>query len=419
MKKFISASLKRLSVNLPCPLYLVGGFVRDYILYGTPSKDVDICAPFFTEDFIKIAKSLGFSVLCEFKNTGTVKIKFDDEEFEFTSFRYEEYAKGGFHKPIKVVFTNDIKLDACRRDFKCNAIYYDIKNDKIVDLLGGIKDLKNKMLTTVVSPEKVFSRDGLRLFRLVRFSAKHDLTPTPDVIKTAKKYNNLILDLMPDRIKEELIKILSESDESVFRALCLLERLGLLVKLFNSPLKNFGFATKKGWINAILSVKTELKLPLLCLLFSNSKEKAIENLHSLKFSKKEIQEYGSAFNLFCEYFDNTSKIAKVKGLLIDNFFGFKVFYELVNAVIVQKKNNLLSTKKLLTWKEIYNKIIGKKTPIVIKDLALSGKDLINMGVAIKSVKTALLDLLFLCQKNPKLNNPNALKRVLKKLGYIT
>jgi tRNA nucleotidyltransferase (CCA-adding enzyme) len=417
MKTFISSSLKRLSENMPCPLYLVGGFVRDYILYGTPSKDADICAPCCAEDFIKIATALGFKVVCEFKNTGTVKIKYQNEQYEFTSFRYEEYAKGGFHKPLSVVFTKDLKLDAKRRDFKCNAIYYDIKNDKVIDLLGGINDLKRKKLTTVVSSDKVFSRDGLRLFRLVRFSAKHGLTPTPSVIKTAKKYNALILDLTPDRIKEELIKILSESDESVHVALCLLERLGLLVKLFSTFPKNYGYANKKGWINTILSVKTEFKLPLLCLIFSNSKEKAIENLHSLKFSHKEIQEYCSAFNLFFEFFNGTIKKAKLKRLIIDNFSSFNLFYKLVSAVIGQKKNNLLSTKKLDGWKGIYNQIIYKKTPISVKDLALSGRDLISMGIAIKSIKSAMLDLLFLCQENPKLNTPSALKRALKKLGY--
>lgn len=418
MKTFISSSLKRLSQNMPCPLYLVGGFVRDYILYGTPSKDADICAPICAEDFIKIATKLGFKVVCEFKNTGTVKIKYQNEQYEFTSFRYEEYAKGGFHKPVSVVFTKDLKLDAKRRDFKCNAIYYDIKNDKLIDLLGGINDLKRKKLTTVVSPEKVFSRDGLRLFRLVRFSAKHDLTPTLSVIKTAKKYNALILDLTPDRIKEELLKILSESEKSVHVALCLLEKIGLLVKLFGAFPKNYGFFNKKGWINAILSVKPELKLPLLCLIFSNSKEKAIKNLHLLKFSHKEIEIFGKAFNLFFEFFFGRLKKAQVKRLIIDKFSSFNLFYELASAIIGQKKNNLLSTKKLAFWKEIYSEIIDKKTPIVIKDLSLSGKDLINMGVAIKSVKSALLDLLFLCQKSPKFNTPKALKRALKKFGYV-
>lgn len=416
MNFFVSPSLKLLSEKMPCPLYLVGGAVRDYILYGSASLDVDICAPILVEDFMKIALSVGFSIVAEFKKTGTVKIKLGDEEFEFTSFRFEEYEKGGFHSPKNVTFTSDIMLDATRRDFKCNAIYYDVKNDKIIDVLGGIKDLKNKRLDTVVSPKIVFSHDGLRLFRLCRFSAKHNLIPTKNVIKTAKKFRGLINDISPERIKDELIKILSEDSTSTYRGCRLLFKIGLLEELFKIKPQNFAFKNKNSLVKAISKTNKELRLAFISIIFADTPYKAIENLKLLKISAKEIKNLSGVINLFFAFYKGDNIALKIKNEVIDNFFAFNDFISLVKITVAKSKNANRWNLVLRDYISVYNKIIANKTPITVKNLALSGKDLINMGLDKKDVNVALNKLLIACQNNPSLNEKEKLIDFLSHLN---
>lgn len=210
------------------PLYLVGGCVRDF-LAGFPlaSSDFDLCAPVPAETFKKIATACGFRADATYARTGTVKIskitakntdgamedrenkvrpssvtcgdtfprggrldltekcaaggrldlaencvprgRLNKVEAEYAAFRSDKYIRGE-HTPAETFFTEDISLDARRRDFACNAIYYDISADSFVDPLGGIDDVNAKRLRTADAPDKVFGEDGLRLLRLARFA---------------------------------------------------------------------------------------------------------------------------------------------------------------------------------------------------------------------------------------------------------
>ena len=177
MKNTLSQNIIRLAESCPYPLYLVGGRVRDFLAGISAQKpDNDICAPADAEDFVERAKAAGFTVDAVYKNTGTVKLRCGDEDYEFTSFRSDEY-KRGEHRPYKTFFTDDITLDAKRRDFKCNAVYFDISAGQFVDPLGGIADIKSKICSTVAPAGKVFGEDGLRLMRLARICAQTGFSP--------------------------------------------------------------------------------------------------------------------------------------------------------------------------------------------------------------------------------------------------
>ena len=138
----IPDSLIKLSSMAKSPIYVVGGFVRNK-LAGLGETDIDIAGP-------AVADTLGLSkrYRTEVVNyrLGTVIIKYNDDKFEYTPFRVEKYAEGGGHSPVSVMFTTDITKDAKRRDFTCNAVYYDIANDKIIDHLGGMADTQHKIL---------------------------------------------------------------------------------------------------------------------------------------------------------------------------------------------------------------------------------------------------------------------------------
>ena len=233
MKIEISEKLYNLAEKCAFPLYIVGGYVRDALAdLFTPSHDIDICAPVSAEEFCNTAKSCGAVIDATYKNTGTVKLGFGEEKYEFTSFRSDEYVRG-VHTPVKTFFTDDIRLDAKRRDFKCNAVYYDIAKGEICDPLGGAEDIKNKSVSTVADADKVFGEDGLRLMRLARQSAQTGFTPTKECISGAKANASLIADISAERVYAELDAILHADKKygvagAQYRGLKILDEIGVL-----------------------------------------------------------------------------------------------------------------------------------------------------------------------------------------------
>ena len=93
MKNFISKKLVELAEKLNKPLYIVGGFCRNFLINGKPSGDIDLCAPLKPEELIPYIKE-NFSSFAVYENTGTIKFSNENEEYEFTSFRKENYPQG-------------------------------------------------------------------------------------------------------------------------------------------------------------------------------------------------------------------------------------------------------------------------------------------------------------------------------------
>ena len=213
------------------PLYLVGGAVRDELL-SYPVSDVDLCGPLAPEELEK--KLCG---LFAFKDVnpriGTVKISMGKEFCEYTRFRRDSYPiSSGRHTPSEVTFVETLEEDAFRRDFTVNALYKRLSDGALFDPTGGMNDLKNKVIRTTREPEKVFSEDGLRLLRLVRFAASLGFEIEEKTFAAAKKFAPLLADISPERIREEFMKILVADERygvrgAVYRALELMRELGL------------------------------------------------------------------------------------------------------------------------------------------------------------------------------------------------
>ena len=139
---FIPEELKEMAKLFPekAPLYVVGGFVRDAIEYNKASSDIDIASGLTPPELAYVLKDSKFGLKAASPRLGTMIVK-GQNAYEYTSFRVDSYPQGvGNHSPQEVTFTRNLEKDAKRRDFKCNAIYYDILNDKIVDPLGGIAE---------------------------------------------------------------------------------------------------------------------------------------------------------------------------------------------------------------------------------------------------------------------------------------
>ena len=156
-------------------IFLVGGAVRDFI-QGIKPKDYDLVTNALPEESKQILK--GFNVSDEQgKNFGVLRVytKDEPEGYEIASYR-KDISKGRDTKgdDQKVEMGADVTIDddCRRRDLSINALFYDIKNKKIVDLVGGVDDIKNKKVRAVGDPNERFIEDRLRICRVFRFAAR-------------------------------------------------------------------------------------------------------------------------------------------------------------------------------------------------------------------------------------------------------
>lgn len=245
-------------------LYEVGGAVRDELL-GIDCFDVDVCAQLVVDDVKKILSNTDFVVSDRNLRMGTVHISSGDFVCEYTTFRTDSYdVSSGEHTPKDVRFTTDMDLDARRRDFKCNALYKDVLTGEIVDLLGGVEDVKNKIVSTADEPEIVFEADGLRILRMVRFAAELGFDVEKNTYEVAKKNAWRVKDIAVERIRDELEKIfvadakhpeLNLKDAHV-RGLRMLDDLGLVDMLLPELASLKGLEQPK---NTIYTTRTSIQ----------------------------------------------------------------------------------------------------------------------------------------------------------------
>ena len=247
-------------------LYIVGGAVRDAILGKTP-KDFDLTTDAKPEEVLAIAKKGGFKSLELGKAFGVVVIG----GHEIATFR-KDIGKG--RRPDAVDFT-DIKGDVKRRDLTINALFYDIGREEIVDLVGGIKDLKKKQIRTVGTAEDRFDEDPLRKLRALRFTASVGGRMHPDTLSALKK-DPSISGVSSERIRDEFVKSIkkAKNPSSYFK---LADKLGMLSQILP------GLNINKNFINT-----NDYIVQLANLLKNNKPAKLPSKLNSLKYSNNEV-----------------------------------------------------------------------------------------------------------------------------------
>lgn len=186
--------------------YIVGGFVRDYLIFNKDLKylnnDIDITTNCLPNEVFKLFENV-YPTGIEF---GTVTIKYNDFIYEITTFRNEGIYKDGRH-PIYVSFTDDITKDLKRRDFTINSLLID-ENKNILDYLKlGIIDLNKKNIRCIGNCDERFQEDALRIIRGIYFSLKLDFNLDYQTKESILKNYELLKNLKKERIHKELEKI--------------------------------------------------------------------------------------------------------------------------------------------------------------------------------------------------------------------
>jgi len=183
--------------------FAVGGCVRDSLLGLTPS-DYDLCTDARPEEISRVFAS--HQLLHHGEKHGTVGVVLGDQVFEITTFRTEGRYEDARH-PGWVAFVKNIEDDLARRDFTINAMAYN-PGQGLVDPFGGQQDLYNKILRTVGNPEARFREDALRILRGARFSARFHLAPEAATMEAMVRLAPLMDNLARERVFEELCKLL-------------------------------------------------------------------------------------------------------------------------------------------------------------------------------------------------------------------
>ena len=212
--------------NIEC--YAIGGFVRDLIIGKTSATDIDILVVGSGIDIAKkTAKRLKIkSKITVFKNFGTAMFKYDGYDIEFVGTRQESYSKLSRNPKVKPGTLDD---DLNRRDFTINTLGISLNKNNWGDLLdkfNGIKDLENKIIKTPLEPKQTFSDDPLRMLRAVRFSSQLNFQIDINSFNGLISERERIKIISPERISEEINKIIMTSKPSV--GFKILESTGLL-----------------------------------------------------------------------------------------------------------------------------------------------------------------------------------------------
>ncbi len=249
-------------------LFVVGGAVRDAVLGSNP-KDYDLATDAKPDEVEAIAKKGGLSSHPVGKQFGVVLVG----GHEIATFR-KDIGKG--RRPDAVDFT-DIKGDVQRRDLTINALFYDIGRGEIVDLVGGIADLKKKQVRTVGSPSERFDEDPLRKLRAVRFSGSIGGKMTPETWKALQK-NPDISKVSKERIRDEFIKGIQKAQQPD-KYLKMIQKLGMFKQIFPGLRLNMKFIKVDDYIVQITN-----------LLKNNNWNVVEKKLNSLKYTKQEVKD---------------------------------------------------------------------------------------------------------------------------------
>jgi poly(A) polymerase len=200
--------------------YFAGGCVRDQMMGNAP-KDYDIATSARPEQVTQLFPHT-VTVGAQF---GVVLVLMDGQPVEVATFRSDgDYADG--RHPGEVTYTDDARLDVLRRDFTINGLLWDPLTDTLLDYVGGGDDIRNRTIRTIGDPRQRFSEDKLRLMRAARFSARFGFELEAGTRETIAILADQVLRVSKERLRDELIKFLTEGYAS--RGIQLLETLGLL-----------------------------------------------------------------------------------------------------------------------------------------------------------------------------------------------
>lgn len=187
--------------------YIVGGCVRDKLYgHGKEPNDWDICTSAKPQEVIDLMDCYGIQTIETGLKHGTVTVRYNDNNYEVTTYRIDgEYSDN--RRPDSVTFVGDVVSDLSRRDFTINAMAYS-RTGRLIDPFDGYRDLTWTRIRCVGDPDERFNEDGLRILRALRFASTYGFKIEPGTASAIHRNSHLLKNISAERIQSELTKML-------------------------------------------------------------------------------------------------------------------------------------------------------------------------------------------------------------------
>ena len=362
--------------------YAVGGCIRDALMGKIPA-DWDMTTDCPPSKMLEIFEKAGLRTIPTGLKHGTVTILIENETYECTTFRIDGSYTDSRH-PDSVTFTPELSEDLRRRDFTVNAMAGDpLSGNEITDIFGGRNDIENKIIRAVGDPEKRFTEDALRILRAVRFATTLAFSIENDTKEAARSLGNRLNEVSAERKAVELKKILLSKNAD--------RGISLLIELDLAKYIHPSISLPKV---SISSLPESFSTRLASLFYG------VPNLSVMKLSN----EVTSQVKLLCD--DN----------IYNEIIALDEQTDVKARLMLSKYGELAIDAALLREnQELSNAIFAEKekNPCVkISDLAVSGNDLISIGITPRSIGGIMQKLLSLVIKTPSINEKSKLLSIV-------
>ena len=392
--------------------YIVGGAIRD-ILLGLKPKDVDFTTnlPYGTLKTLfseYTPKETG-------KSFGVLRIRINNIDYEIAKFRKDIYGK-----EEKVAFVDEIKNDLVRRDFTINAMAYNQK-EGIIDLYNGQKDIENRIINFVGKAEERIIEDPLRVLRAFRFMSRLKFSLSENTVEAIKNQKSLLKNIPEERITMEFSKLLL--GENIKNTLTLMKNTGVLEIIIPEFKATYNFDQCNPHhnldlfnhiISVVSKVPADLELRYSALLHDIAKpvvqtfdEKGIAHYKTHEIVGADMaRDILTRMKLPVKLIDTVAEIIKKHMVLYKDVtdkkfnkllseMGYNNLWRLIehcNADNSSKNNEVVSTENDLHAR--LKRAVEKQMQVIVNDLAVNGKDLMELGFngkEIGEIKRELLD----------------------------
>lgn len=417
--------------------WVVGGCVRDMIMGKVPS-DYDITTNALPEQTIGCFKN--YKVIETGIKHGTVTVVMDGENIEITTYRVDgEYLDN--RRPENVKFTRSLEEDLKRRDFTMNAIAFSPEKG-VFDPLGGEQDIKDELIRCVGDPDKRFNEDGLRILRALRFSSQTGFEIDGATAVSIRKNKNLIKNLSAERIFVELKKLLcGKNAHDVIRDY--VDVIGVFIPEI-LPMVGFEQNTKyhcydvfEHTLKALENSERTEVIRLAVFFHDIGKPKAFTSdadgtahfkghaLVGAEMAKNifvRLKSDNDTKNMVCHLIAEHSVRVNVNETAIKKYISQKGFDFVKLLLKLKRADNSAKAPKysnpaeLVQTEKLVEEIEKSGSPLFISDLAVTGSDLVKLGIFGKRVGEILEALLELVIEDEKLNVGEILTQKAKELA---
>lgn len=415
--------------------YAVGGCIRDSIL-GREPEDWDITTSAMPEE----TKALFDKTFDTGIQHGTITVLLEKEGFEVTTYRIDGKYEDSRH-PKEVTFTRNLREDLLRRDFTINAMAYN-ETDGLVDIFGGLEDLEAGMIRCVGTAKERFKEDALRILRGVRFAAQLGFDIEEDTRQGMKELAWTLQNISAERIQVELVKMITSKRPEMLREAYELGMTRIVLPEFDQLMTtgqetpHHMYSVGEHTLHAMKNIRADKILRLAMLLHDMGKPalKTVDEAGVAHFKKHALESERIAGNVLRRLkFDNDT-IRKVTRLVrchdlrmpataksvrrAMNKIGEELFpyYMEVRRADVLAQSMYQREEKIENLdqiEELYHQIVEDGDCVSLKDLAVTGRDLIASGMKPgKKIGEKLEELLKLVIEDPKLNTKEELLKRL-------